>query len=757
MYRKLRTSFAALSVVLFLAYIAALFLAEGALSDTLSGFCCLSVALSVGLTSFLNRKYRVPISLIALGPVFWMIGDVFYVICDLGKITDEQLYNITNPLYNMTSYIYVAGLLAFGFVHFTKKDLLRLFVNAFLCTVATVVISVSIFQLVTSSKFVVNTFGFMTYFRMIVAMFIIVFFLVIAANHSDNRLSLYGIFVLDSFFIYGISDIRYTMMEAVGEDPSGLLADAIYLLSMVLLGIAYSTQSVSDVMDAQEVKKQGPQSGKPGVMLAIVFLLFGLWLFVMNALSAYGFLMLVIAGIAYFLLAKVLRTNEINEDIIVQKDEELTEANEKLANASLLDIQTGLKNRRAWNIFREELKAEHKDSRLILYSLDIHMFKMIIDTYGPDAADQILAEVGRRLLSIEEMGITAFRLDGDQFMILCVDEGHEVDSAKFADYLTGVLDRPYEANEKIIRVTFKIGAAMYPDDTPDIDQLMSCAESVRVGLNLNGNMSVCAFFDSSIIPKIQRENLIGNKLQNLDYETALELYYQPQVEAKTGELIGMEALLRWKDEELGFVPPAEFIPIAEKMGIMPAMGEWIVRQAFSQISAWNTTYGKNLKMGINISQKELEEEYFTDTLLYIMKGMNVNPAWIDIEMSESIALHGAVQNSNIIDALKDAGLTVSVDDFGVGYASFKNLLNIRFDRINLSKELVDIMLTHKNGKVIVGGIISLAQGLSLKVNAEGVETKEQLDCLVELGCDHIQGFYFGQPVPAERFEENWLK
>jgi EAL domain-containing protein (putative c-di-GMP-specific phosphodiesterase class I) len=153
----------------------------------------------------------------------------------------------------------------------------------------------------------------------------------------------------------------------------------------------------------------------------------------------------------------------------------------------------------------------------------------------------------------------------------------------------------------------------------------------------------------------------------------------------------------------------------------------------------------------------LEEEYFTDTLLYIMKGMDVNPAWIDIEMSESVALHGAVLHSNIIDALKDAGLTVSVDDFGVGYASFKNLLNIRFDRINLSKELVDIMLTQKNGKVIVGGIISLAQGLSLKVNAEGVETKEQLDCLVELGCDHIQGFYFGQPVPAERFEENWLK
>lgn len=757
MYRKLRLSFAMLSIALFLAYIVTLFLAPGVLSDTLSGFCCLSVALSVGLTSFVNRKYRVPISLIALGPIFWMIGDVFYVLCDVGRITEERLYAITNPLYNMTSYVYVVGLFAFGFVHFTKKDLLRLFVNAFLCTVATVVISVSIFQLMTSSKFVVHNFGFLTYARMIVAMFIIVFFLVIAANHSDSRLSLYGVFVLNSFFIYGISDIRYTMLEAVGEDPSGLMADAIYLCSMVLLGIAYSTQSISDVMDAQEVKKETQRSGKPGVLLAIVFLLFGFWMFVMNALSIYGFLMLVIAGIAYFLLANVLHTNEINENIIIQKNEELTEANAKLANVSVLDIQTGLKNRRAWNNYREELKVQQKDSRLILYSLDIHMFKMIIDTYGADAADQILAEVGRRLLSIEEMGITAFRLDGDQFMILCVDEGHEVDSARFADYLTGVLDRPYEANEKIIRVTFKIGAAMYPDDTPDIDQLMSCAESVRVGLSLNGNMSVCAFFDSSIIPKMQRENLIGNKLQNLDFETSLELYYQPQVVASTGELIGMEALLRWKDDELGFIPPAEFIPIAEKLGIMPAMGEWIVRKAFFQIISWNQTYGKNLKMGINISQKELQEEYFTETFLYIMKEMGVNPAWIDVEMSESVALHGAVQNSNIISELKDAGITVSVDDFGVGYASFKNLLNIRFDRINLSKELTDILLVHKNAKVIIRGIISMAQGMNLKVNAEGVETKEQLDCLVELGCDHIQGFYFGQPLPAERFEENWLK
>ncbi len=756
MYRKQRLVLAGASVIFFILYVIALFIAPDVVSDSLSGCCGLTAALSVGLTSFINKKYRVPISIIALGPVFWVCGDIFYVLCDTGVITEEHLFAITDPMYRMTTYTYCIGLLVFGFVQFTKRDLLRLFVNAFLSSIATAIISVALFQLSTNTKISSYDFGFVYYFRMVVAMFIIVFFLVIATNHTDNKLSLYGLFVLASFFIYGVSDIRYTMLEAAGEDPSGIMFDAIYLSSMVLLGIAYATSSIEDVMETQD-RRSTDRSGASGILLTVMILLFGVWLCMTGALSILGFLMLMISGVAYLLLLKLLKKNDANENIIAKKEEELSEVNEKLANASVLDIQTGLRNRRAWNLYRDELKETQKDSRLILYSLDINFFKMINDTYGTSVADQLLAEIGRRLLSIEEMGITAFRLDGDQFMILCVDEGHEVDSARFADYLIGVLDRPYETKEKVIRITFSIGAAMYPDDTPEIDRLMSCAESVRTSSNPNGNASTCAFFDASIIPKIQRENLIENLLQNLDYEEALELFYQPQVNTQTGELIGMEALLRWKDEDLGYIPPSEFIPIAENMGIMPAMGEWIVHHAFMQIIEWNQKFNRDLKMSINISPKQLQEEYFTETFFYIMKEMDVNPAWIDVEVTESIALNNIVLNTSIISNLRETGLSVSVDDFGTGYAAFANMLTFKFDRIKLAKELIDSLTIHTNAKIIVEAIVNMAKGMHLITIAEGVEEKEQLDILKELDCDQIQGFYFGKPIPAKDFEEKWLK
>ncbi len=757
MYEKERKASVLLAIGCWVGYVVTLLISggESVIADFLSPICAFFSALSIGLVALVNDKYKLSISLIALGPIFWMLGDVLYLFNDLGFIADNQIVTLTNPVYRMTSYVYVIGLVIFCIVQYRKRDVMRLLVNAFLFSVSTVIISIAAFRVLRNQDVTIYDFKPTFYPSILVAMFIVVFFLVITANHSDNRISTYGILVLCGFFLYGMSDVRYMLVEATGGDPSGALTDAVFLLSIVLIGMAYSTPSIINLMEENE-RGRTVRSGIPGIVLATTVLAFGVIFMILKAIDFTVFCILLITTMAYFLLSKILQVNELNEKLIAQKEEELSEANEKLANVSVLDVQTGLKNRRAWNRYREELKVEHKKSRLILYSLDINFFKMINDTYGTAAADKLLAEIGRRLLSIEEMGITAFRMDGDQFMILCVDSGHEVDSARFSDYLIGVLDRPYEVGEKVIRMTFSIGAAMYPDDIEDMDQLMSCAESVRTASNPNGNASTCAFFDSRIMPRIQRENLIENKLQNLDYEEGLQLYYQPQVISSTGELIGMEALLRWNDEDLGFIPPAEFVPIAENMGIMPALGEWIVRHALMQISAWNKTYGKNLKVGINVSPKQLQEEYFTETFLRIMKEMDVDPAWIDAEVTESIALNGIILNTNIISSLKREGLSISVDDFGTGYAAFSNMISFKFDRIKIAKELIDNITVHNNAKVVVASIINMAKGMKLATIAEGVEEKEQVNCLVEMGCDQIQGYYFGKPIPADEFEKKWF-
>ncbi len=725
-------------------------------ADAIAPIVSLAVSICIAIVAFSIRKYRLCLIFIMLGPIFWMIADFTYLLCDLGFIAEHSIEAISEPIYRMTSYSYVVGLIIFAWIKFRKRYILRLAANAFLFAIATFILSISFFQMLTKMDITFANVHPTFVQDVFVAMFIVTFFLVILGNNDNEKVSFYGITLLISFMLYGVLDVRYSLYDAAGGNGGSLTVDVLYLLSIVLLGFAHSTDTVYHLFERPDRKDSNPNN-RIGIIMALVILILGIMLCGMGHLPLSQFFILLITSMAYMLLTKTIQANELTQRLIVQKDEELNKVSEKLAKVSVLDMLTGLKNRRAWKRRIEDLKLQHSDSHLILYSLDIDYFKMINDTYGHEAADSILTEIGRRLSYIEDTNVTSYRMDGDQFAVLCIDEKGEVDPARFVDYLIDELDRPYEYDENIIHITFTIGAAIYPTNTKDIDKLMSCAESVRKSSRPNGNLSTCEFFDASIMPRLQRKNLIENRLQNLDYDANLELYYQPQVLAATGELIGMEALLRWNDQDLGFVSPAEFIPISENMGIMPALGQWIVEQAVYQITSWNQTFNKNLRMGINVSPAQLSEDFFTDSFFEIMDEMGVKPGWVDAEITEGIALNGTVNNADFISRLQEAGISLSVDDFGTGYASFANMINFKFNRIKIAKELVDDLTTKKTSKVIVGAIINMAKGMNLATIAEGVEDKAQLDILIDLGCDEIQGYYFGKPIPANEFEEKWLR
>nr|MCR4674380.1 diguanylate cyclase [Lachnospiraceae bacterium] len=550
-------------------------------ADVLSPLCALLVYICIGLAAVPKTKYRVAIIFISLGPFMWFLGDLVYLFNDLGFVSDELVVVYSDPIYRIATYMYVIGLMVFSYVQFTRKDILRLVANAMVFAVATFIIGVACFEMMFHESISFLTLNIEYFISIILAMFIIVFFLVIIANRSSRKLSFYGLMVMLSFFLYGLLDIGYMMIEATDGNAGGPVVDALFLLSIVLLGLAYSTSSIYRLIEKSE-KEETRHSSKPGIVMAFLVLVIGLLLAAIGHLSLSRFFIILISSLSYFLISKILEVNELNEKLIVQQGRELTEVNEKLESVSVLDIQTGLKNRRAWDRYSEDYFSVKKDKRLLIYSIDINFFRMINNTYGTKGADSVLLEIGRRLLGIEDAGISAYRIDGSQFFVACEDETHDVDVARFADYLVNILDRPYEINGKILRVTFRISGAVYPDDTNDFEHIFSCMDTVRSTNKANASTSTFAFFDADIMPRLQKNQMIESKLQDLDYDEKLELYYQPQLEAETGKLIGMEALLRWKDEELGYVPPNEFIPIAERMGIMYSMGEWIIRQAFLQ-------------------------------------------------------------------------------------------------------------------------------------------------------------------------------
>lgn len=742
--------------IMWVVYCICLLTGQYIIADILSPLCALFVFSSILSVAVINVRYRVPILFIAFGPLFWAFGDIVYLLNDFGFVADSEVVAISDPIYRVTSYAYVLGMIAFGFVQYSKKDMLRISVNTFLFSITTFIISIATFQMVTHEELTFAKLHPLSSLAILIAMFIIVFFLVVIASRAKRQISFYGLMVLSSFLLYGVLDIRYMMMDAVGLDASSLVVDALFLLSIVMLGFAYSTTSLYKLIYKTE-KDTVSRSNAAGNVMAVVALIIGLLLCISGNMPVSRWFIMLIVAMAYFLMTKTIQLNDLNEMLIEQKENELSEVTEKLNNVSLLDIQTGLKNRRAWDRYGEDYVLNNSDRRLILYSIDANFFKLINNTYGAKVADKVLLEIGRRLLEIEDVGITTYRTDGDQFMVACEDVMGDVNAARFADYLMDVLDRPYEAEDKIIRVSFTIGAAIYPDDISEFDKLLSSVEIVRNSVTPRGNKSTCAFFDSNIVPKIQRNQVIESKLQDMDYDSILRLYYQPQISVETGEVIGMEALLRWEDPDYGYISPAEFVPIAESMGVMPSMGRWVAKEAFKQIVVWNEKYGGKYVIGINVSPAQLQEERFMTGFIGDMKELKVKPEWIDVELTEGIALNGIMNINDIIEKLKKEGVGVSVDDFGTGYAAFTNMINFHFNRLKIAKELIDQIVINNNARVIVSSIIDMAKGLNLDVIAEGVEEKSQVDLLKEMGCKQIQGFYYGKAIPAKDFEEQWLK
>lgn len=738
-------------------------------ADMFSPLCGLFAFVTILSVGLVFRKFRAPIFCFSGGVFFWMLGDMFFYFCMHVAPQLRWLWDAYEYMYRITSFFYAAGLILFVWREYQNQDILRLLVNAFLYSVGTYIIISAMFESYLGRRLNILLLTPKAILYILISNFIIVLTLMVMAERGFHHLSLFRVFMGLSLLVYGVLDCRFTYLQAANWDPSSKVIRFIFLVTVVMLAIALSSTSLARyLLEGRRVITK--KESYFGETIAVIMTLFGFFLMLKSDMSHEHFFILLVATMAYFLLSKTLQANSLTKELLAREEaekrllqqqvseqiEELTTVNEKLETASYLDTLTGLKNRTYWNLYQAQLISTYPDLRMILFSLDINFFKLINDTYGHAAGDHILKEYGRRLSTLQNEDIQAFRIGGDQFMICCVEKDEEFNVVRFSDLLLEVLEKPFEWDGREIHVTSSIGGAVYPDDSKNIEKLMNFAEFARNSVKHTGNISSCTFYREDFMPKVQRKYLLEQKLQEVDYDTDFELYYQPQVDALSGQLIGMEALVRWHEAELGIISPTEFIPIAEEIGIMPHMGEWIIAESMHQIVSWNQTFQMDLVMGINVSPAQLRDDFFAENFINMMQEIGAKPEWIDIEITEGIALNGNKHNGELIDQLKRANLTFSVDDFGTGYASFTNMINFQFDRIKIAKELVERLVESANARVVVEAITGMARGMNLRTIAEGVETKEQLDVLVSLGCEQIQGFYFGKPLSAEEFEETWM-
>lgn len=424
----------------------------------------------------------------------------------------------------------------------------------------------------------------------------------------------------------------------------------------------------------------------------------------------------------------------------------------KLLVQANYDALTGLPNRfLLMDRIKQGIKhAKRSKTSLAVMFLDLDRFKIINDTLGHTLGDKLLRVVAERLKLCIRQNDTVARSGGDEFIILLTDLRNELDAISIAMKCIKVMSEAFLIETNSFTLTTSIGISFYPKDgdTPDI--LIRNADIAMYRAKESGRNSF-QFFTKEMNEKVQHRMLIENKLHAVKNFDGFKLLYQPIVSLQTNQLSGVEVLIRWNDPDFGEISPSEFIPIAEDCGIIVELGEWVIRSACEQAEKWLNQGLNPVQIHINLSARQFKLANLFDRIQHILNETKVQPHLLALELTEGIIMHDIDKNIDIIKKMKAIGMSIIIDDFGIGYSSLNYLKRLPVDKMKIDRSFMkDVPYSHED-MAIISAIISLAQNLSLKVIAEGVESADQLRFLLKHHCDEIQGFYYSQPLASDLF------
>ena len=410
-----------------------------------------------------------------------------------------------------------------------------------------------------------------------------------------------------------------------------------------------------------------------------------------------------------------------------------------LPNRSLLDERV-----------RHDLARAHRGREsLALIFLDLDRFKNVNDSLGHRVGDELLVQVARRLKSTVRDEDTVARLGGDEFIVVLPNTDAD-GAAHVAAKLLEVTVPAYRIEQHELTCTMSAGIAMYPTDGDSFESLSMCADTAMYRAKQNGRNAYC-FFTAEMQERSARTLQIENDLRRALQHGQLRLHFQPQFALADRRLVGAEALLRWRHPELGMVSPAEFVPIAEECGLILPIGEWVLRAAVRQLRIWQRAGLPPISVAVNLSAVQFRQANLTESVAQIIAQEGVPACFLELELTESIAMDQPLAAIATLDKLRALGVRISIDDFGTGYSSMSYLKRFRVDKLKIDRSFVAGLAVDPDDEAIVAATISLAHNLGLQIIAEGVENEAQLAFLCARGCDQAQGYLFGQPLAAADF------
>ncbi len=429
--------------------------------------------------------------------------------------------------------------------------------------------------------------------------------------------------------------------------------------------------------------------------------------------------------------------------------------NDELTYLAYYDALTGLYNRNYFVRLVGEFirKAEEKHTSVAVMFLDFDDFRRVNDGMGIIVGDELVQVFGQFLSGLMDENVVVSHFNSDLYCIGIYDARGARNADTIYKMIKERLRQPFVlSGGQEISITISVGVAEYPEAASNTLELINCAEIVMFKAKNMGKDKVL-YYDGMILEEFIKNVTIENKLKDAFFHQNFLMYYQPQFYTATRKLRGVEALIRWKDEKGKMISPSVFIPIAEKSGSIVSIGMWVIEESLRTYAEWKRRYRYPLVMSINISALQYRQQDFVEKLTQMMDSYGVSPEELELEITESVLIGDFQEIMDKLETLRGIGIRISLDDFGTGYSSLSYLKGLPIDTLKIDKSFIDTVITDENTRIITESIIHMVKKLGYETIAEGVETEEQYRYLQEAGCDNIQGYLFGRPMPSEKIEE----
>ena len=434
--------------------------------------------------------------------------------------------------------------------------------------------------------------------------------------------------------------------------------------------------------------------------------------------------------------------------------DEKTKADERIEYLASHDSLTGLPNREMFNeLLRHTIEAACRHQRrFALLFIDLDRFKVINDSLGHDAGDILLAEISNRLRKSLRSSDVVARLGGDEFVVILEETAERDDVERIAHNLLSVLAEPMQLSGHECHTTASIGIAMYPSDGSDVQTLTKNADMAMYFAKEDGKNGFRFFTKETRTQSIERLTLETALRRALD-RSQFALHYQPKVDIATGQITGVEALLRWTHPELGVLPPMQFIPLAEETGLIVPIGRWVLKEACAQNMAWQRRGLRPISMAVNLSPRQFVDAHLLQDIDEALAASGMSPVLLQLEVTESMVMRNVSRAVKVLDAIQSRGIRLAIDDFGTGYSSMSLMKQFPIDTIKIDRSFVRDLPKDSEDQAIAQAIISMGKALGMTVIAEGVETTEQETFLRDHACDEMQGYLFSKPVPPQQLAD----